>query len=299
MFDPHLWRQKVARYRKWEHRHDRAVKPDTRKAYAQVMAQFYMDLSNEARAMVEEYREGARTRDNENFLMDEREFITWTSDGLKYKLKVTNEDPDRHWFQRFENEPWFDLGYMNKATGKYQDPRPSESFADIIARNRAIDIQHSINKGMKFPGMYPGAGATAPSYPRTDHIHIEQALAATPLATWKDIDPMLSSTNPDDLEAAAARAMGEAAKIRAYAALEPSGDEPTITWKWAPEYADATTYTYVAFKSGNGRWYTTGDGTGHRTGLTWRDLGENQWAEPLTRGDFLIVTEWSAYEGGE
>lgn len=305
MFDSQTWRGKVARYRKWEQRHDRAVNPSDKREYGRTMGQFYIDLANDARKMVEYHRSGARIRESESvdMLMDERSKIIWTKDGLKYKIKVKTEEPNRHWFQRFEHEPWFDLGYWNHATQRYQDT-PDVSFADTIARNRAIDIQHSINAhGMKFPGLYPGAGATAPSYHTLDHIHMDIHPELSPTIRrladkWKDIDPMLSSTNPDDLEAAAARAMGEAARIRAYAALEPTGEEPTISWKWTPEGTEDRTYTYVAFKSDNGRWYTTGDGSGNRMGQSWRDLGEHRWAEPLTRGDFLIVTEWSSV-GGE
>ncbi len=103
-------------------------------------------------------------------------------------------------------------------------------------------------------------------------------------------------TKPEDLEAAAAHAMAEAAAIRAYDALEPQGDEPTISWTWRNEAADKT-YSYVAFKAngdgGTDRWYVTG-ARSCRDGYSWRELGAEHFAKALREGTFLIATEWTA-----
>lgn len=103
---------------------------------------------------------------------------------------------------------------------------------------------------------------------------------------------------PEDLEAAAAHAMARAAELRAIDDSEPAGDEPTISWQYTPNYEVAPTYTYVAFKAANDRWYVTGDRQFGRGGVSWRELYANEHSAAIRDGDYLIVTEWSQV-GGE
>lgn len=315
MTDAQTWRGMVARYRKWEQRRDRAVNPDIRREMERAVARFYLDLSNNARAMVIEWGKKPDTKflDNKNVQGDYVLTTALTSWGYSYKIKRKNEDPERVWFQRFEHEPWLDLGYPDASGNSFSDtPQPKRTFAETVAYNRASDLAHGERHGMQY-------GTLLPSQPRTGHVHFALTgidpgnLAAAlnggvraiqpKINAMKGVDPMLSSSNPDELEAAAAHAMATAARIRAFAALEPQDDdEPTISWRWSPDNEDNLNATYVAFKSDTGRWYTTGSprfgAMAH--GHTWRDLGEQRWAEPLTRGDFLIVTGWAkATEGSE
>lgn len=110
---------------------------------------------------------------------------------------------------------------------------------------------------------------------------------------------------PDDMEAAALRLATLAQEIRSFDELEPSGDEPVITWKHSFEPMNPVPfhgqpsagkeYTYVAVKLGE-RWYVTGS---HQAGKTfsWRDFLSLDWAKELTTGDFLLVTEWTQVGG--
>lgn len=292
------WKGKVIRYRKWEQRHDRTTNPDDRKTYAKVLAEFYVDLSNTARAIVQRvtFENGASWTDHRKPLRDE----TWTDcfGSHRYTLKRRDEEPNRIWFRRFEHEPWFDLGYWNDKEGCFQDVPVDK---DLVMRNRALDIQRSAYMG------------------RTDHIHVGpsqmfhaplgselQNMVKTKLlaAAYGGIDPIKSEgeskmyERPEDLEAAAAHAMARAAELRAIDDREPTGEEATVSWTWADEYEGAKTYTFVAFRSDEGVWYATGHRI-CRDGVKWRELALGKFGKALREGTFHIVTEWSAVGGDE
>lgn len=107
-------------------------------------------------------------------------------------------------------------------------------------------------------------------------------------------DTMIMNVNPEDLEASAAHAMARAAEIRAIDALEPTGEQPVISWEWTPDSDTGVVYSYIALKANDGCWYPTGGTIAKR--LTWRNLCEQPKAKALREGNFLICTEWSLQE---
>lgn len=286
-----IWKGKVIRYRKWEQRHDRSVDPLARKNYGKILAEFYVDLSNTARAIVQKVtnENGASWTDTEKPLRDE----TWTTvfGSHRYTLKHTHEDPTRIWFQRFEHEPWFDLGYWNDKEGCFQDV-PIDR--DLIMRNRAIDMAHTRKVGFNHI-------VQAQSMTNFDHVHMamtntDPAVFTQQVNELKGTD--MNSDSPEALEAAAAHAMARAAELRAIDDREPTGEEATISWEWTPEYEGARTYTFVAFRSDNGTWYATGQNM-CRDGMKWRDMANHKMGGALRNGAFHIVTEWSQVGGDE
>lgn len=287
------WKGKVIRYRKWEQRHDRTVNPEDRKQYAKVMAEFYVDLSNTAREIVllAGREVNARFNDEVDFANDLR-LTRVSSSRFKYKLKVKAEEPDRIWFQRFEHEPWFDLGYFNQLGGFFTDTPPApKPTPELVAHNRAIDMAHTRKVG--FNHIVQAQSMVNAMHARTDHIHM--ALPA-PVKNGDLID--MNSDSPEALEAAAAHAMARAAELRAIDDREPTGEEATISWEWTPEYEGARTYTFVAFRSDNGTWYATGQNM-CRDGMKWREMANHKMGGALRNGTFHIVTEWSQVGGDE
>lgn len=109
------------------------------------------------------------------------------------------------------------------------------------------------------------------------------------------------ATNPDDLEAAAYKALAEAEAVRKFDTTEPQGDEPTISFTHtygdqpggSGTNRDYKAYTYVGFKAtgegGTDRWYITGV-RGDRIGYSWRELGAKFPA--IATGEFLTVAKW-------
>lgn len=272
-----VWRGKVARYRKWEQRHDRTDNPYDKWVYGRMVGRLYVDLSNDARAIVEHYRDSGTTRESyTDPRLDERHSVTWTHDNIKFKTKVKDEDPERHWFQRNVNEPWFDLGYLNATTGKFQDtPVSSQDRGLTTPPRRLSDMEATkLHETLK----------------RADHMDA----MAIPYGEEIEVNPF---TTPEELEAAATHALAEAARLRAIDDSEPTGDEPTISWGYTPNYDGARTYTYVAFKADNGRWYVTGERQYGRAGVSWRELYDNAHSANIRDGNYLIVTEWSQSGG--
>lgn len=97
---------------------------------------------------------------------------------------------------------------------------------------------------------------------------------------------------PEQLEAAGLRALAEAQALRDFDALEPTGDEPTISWRYNFD-PEGPSYTFVAFKADNNYWYVTGN-RGHGGGYTWRELGCRPEARNLRDGHFWTVSKWVA-----
>lgn len=180
------------------------------------------------------------------------------------------------------------------------------------------------------PGMVMGGGGSAAAYNygvQSGHVHITHGAVSSMDFTMseKNLDlafgqvsqdiinrshmnvaereaqRMISNAttghgNPDDMEAAALRLATLAQEIRQFIELEPTGDEPVITWKHRFGSAESDLdYTYVAVKLGT-RWYVTGDKQVGKT-FSWRDFLSLDWAKSLTTGDFLLVTEWTQVGG--
>lgn len=330
MIDDQMWRGKVARYRKHEQRHDRTTNAGSRAVDAKLMATFYVDLSNEARKIVLDAGRNSCSVFTDVINSTQGETITTVQGLVNYRIKRKHEDPERLWFQHFDHEPWFDLGYIN-ASGEFQDTRPTGRIA--VSNPHVTGGGGSPGTDFKIGTL--GAGATVPSYHSpsitgraldwrpnmqdTINLFVKASHASWP-ADWTELGytqegheftftrdthategttidmNVTNDTNPDDLEAAATHALAEAARLRALDALEPDGDEPTISWTWEPDYENATPYTYVAFKANNGRWYTTGAGRNYLCGISWRELVTNSHSENVRNGNFHVVTEWE-YQG--
>src|SRR6185437_10950224 len=118
--DPKIWGWKVARYRKWVQRRDTHANQQSGKGFAAAVARYYLELSRDARQVAEDGR-----RDAKVYWRDSNDTDTYMRVvaplGYQYTIKVKAGDPDRHWFQWFETDPWFDLGYFNERTFRYQD----------------------------------------------------------------------------------------------------------------------------------------------------------------------------------
>lgn len=186
--------------------------------------------------------------------------------------------------------------------------------------------------------MYPGAGRTARAYnypTQSDHIHFGRTTSVDfqlDEVTKKNLDLAFNGVsqaitqtshnnvaereakrmindgarghgNPDDMEAAALRLATLAQEIRSFDELEPSGEEPVISW--TNEY-QGQTYTFVAFKAnkegeerpttGHGKWYVTGPVFGGRA-YEWRDFLSADFTKGLRENGFHLVTEWTQVGG--
>lgn len=99
--------------------------------------------------------------------------------------------------------------------------------------------------------------------------------------------------SPDQLDEAALNLAVKAQAIREFDALEPQGDEPTISFTHKYHPTDEKEYTFVAFKA-NGensstRWHVTGARSNHH-GYTWRELGAK--FPNVAAGRFHVATGW-------
>jgi len=225
--------------------------------YDAEVGRMYLALSNAAREIVV-----LAGKDPAQQYVDypdrERGEVITVSTGREFafNLKRQPKKSDSLFFQRFEHEPWFELGYFDETCDVWSDePFPAGTRAHIETQAR------------------------------TD---TEPCTVSTNTANNDKGADMLTGQDPDNIEATAVRLMAEANAIREFDAREPDGEEPTISWTSSPD--GERQYTYVAFKTGAGLWYTTDTRSGG--GMTWRELGSKRIAEALRTGTFLVATAW-------